>query len=74
MRSPIVYLQSMRLDLSDPGFDYSVHSEFRARLLMGQTEQRLLETLCARLQERKPLKRRGRQRADSTHVLVAIHV
>jgi transposase len=33
------------LELTDPGFDFSVLSEFRARLLAGGAEARLLEKL-----------------------------
>lgn len=60
------------LELTDPGFDHTVLSEFRARLTAGEAEQRLLDTLLAQLQEQGLLKARGRQRTDSTHVLAAV--
>jgi len=60
------------LELSDPGFDYSLLSEFRQRLLEGGQEQELLDTLLAACQQRGWLKARGRQRTDSTHVLAAV--
>lgn len=60
------------LELTDPGFDYSVLSEFRARLLAGQKAQVLLDTLLAVVQQRGLLKARGRQRTDSTHILAAM--
>lgn len=60
------------LELTDPGFDYSVLSEFRGRLLAGQKAQVLLDALLAALQQRGLLKARGRQRTDSTHILAAI--
>ncbi len=34
-----------RLELTDPGFDFSVLSEFRSRLIDGGTEQLLLEAM-----------------------------
>lgn len=58
----------------DPGFHYSVLSEFRARLFVGQAEQRLLTALLCLLKQHGWLKGRGWQRADSTHVLAAVRV
>ena len=55
-----------------PGFDYSVLSEFRERLLTGEKEAALLEELLARLKQRGLLKARGQQRTDSTHILAAV--
>lgn len=60
------------LELTDPGFDRSVLSEFRTRLTAGEAEQRLLDTLLTQLQTQGLLKARGRQRTDSTHVLAAV--
>jgi transposase len=60
--------------LTDPGFDASVLSEFRSRLVAGQAEMVLFETLLAHLRAQGLVKPRGRQRTDSTHVLAAIHV
>jgi transposase len=60
------------LELTDAGFDASVLSEFRTRLVTGGAEQQLLDTLLDRFRERQWLKARGRQRTDSTHVLAAI--
>ncbi|GAA5512403.1 IS5 family transposase ISAcma45 [Deinococcus carri] len=60
------------LELTDPGFDFSVLSEFRSRLVAGQAEHLLLDRMLERFREQGLLKRRGRQRTDSTHVLAAI--
>ena len=60
------------LELEDQGFDFSVLSEFRARLVAGGAEQRLFEALLTHAKARGWLKARGRQRTDSTHVLAAI--
>lgn len=47
-------------------------SEFRARLVEGKAEQRLLDLLLVRCQEGGWLKARGRQRTDSTPILARI--
>lgn len=60
------------LDLEDAGFDGSVLSEFRGRLVEGGTEEKLLEKVLCACRERGLLKKRGRQRTDSTHVLAAV--
>ncbi len=60
------------LELDDAGFDASVLSEFRSRLIAGQAEMLLFETLLSLLREQGLLKARGKQRTDSTHVLAAI--
>jgi len=72
VRSRIDWKYALSLDLTDSGFDHTVLSEFRTRLLAGGAEQLLLDTLLSRLRERGLLKARGRQRTDSTHVLAAI--
>src|SRR5947209_13272405 len=60
------------LELTDPGFDASVLSEFRARLIDSHAEERLLETMPTLFGKKGWLKARGRQRTDSTHVLAKI--
>jgi transposase len=72
VRSRIDWKYALGLDLADPGFDYSVLSKFRARLLAGSAEMRLLDTLLERFKAQGLLKARGKQRTDSTHVLAAI--
>jgi hypothetical protein len=74
VRSRIDWPYALSLELTDPGFDHTVLSEFRTRLVTGQAEQLLLETLLSQLRARGLLKARGRQRTDSTHVLAAIRV
>ena len=46
--------------------------EFRARLLEGNAESLLLDTLLQGCREKKLLKAGGKQRTDSTHVLAAV--
>ena len=64
----------MSLELSDPGFDASVLSEFRTRLIAGHAEEHLLTAMLTLFKERGWLKARGKQRTDSTHVLAKIRV
>ena len=74
VRARIDWKYLLGLELTDPGFDFSVLSEFRDRLLAGRAEARLLEKLLERCQMMGLLKARGQQRTDSTHVLAAIRV
>ena len=61
-----------RLELTSPGFDLSVLSEFRSRLVATGAERRPFDLLLSRFRERGWIKARGKQRTDSTHVLAAI--
>ena len=72
VRGRIDWKYLLCLELDDAGFDYSILSEFRGRLLAGGIERRLLDKLLANLREQKLIKGRGKQRSDSTHVLGAI--
>jgi transposase len=62
------------LELTDPGFDFSVLCEFRDRLLAGSAAALLLDKLLTRCRTMGLLTIRGQQRTDSTHVLAAIRV
>jgi len=73
VRSRIDWKYALSLELTDSGFDSSVLCEFRARLLQGKAEHLLFDKLLDVCRERKWLKRRGRQRTDSTHVIAAVH-
>lgn len=44
VRGHIDWKYAAGLDLTDDGFDYSVLSEFRSRLLQGKAEQQLLDS------------------------------
>jgi transposase len=72
VRSRIDWKYALGLALEDPGFDFSVLSEFRARLIAGAAEQRLLSLLLVQCQAHGLLKTRGRQRTDATNVLGAL--
>ena len=64
VRSRIDWKYVLGLELTDPGFDFSVLCEFRARLVSGGAEQQLLDTLLQQFKERGWLKQRGLQRTD----------
>ena len=72
VRERIDWKYALSLELTDPGFDFSLLSEFRTRLLAGEAETQLLQALLELCKRRGWLKARGRQRTDSTHVLAAI--
>ena len=74
VRARIDWKYLLGLELTDPGFDFSVLSEFRDRLLAGSAEELLLDKLLERCRAMGWLKARGPQRTDSTHVLAAIRV
>ncbi len=48
VRDRLAWKYALSLDLCDPGFDHSVLSEFRSRLVEGHAEQRLLDLLLER--------------------------
>jgi transposase len=74
VRARIDWKYALGLRLSDPGFNFSVLSEFRSRLVEGGKERLLLEKLLEGCKERGYLKVRGRARTDSTHVLGALRI
>src|ERR671925_1434758 len=74
VRARIDWKYLLSLDLTDPGFDFAVLSEFRDRLLAGSAEALLLDKLLERCRALGLLKAHGQQRTDSTHVLAAIRV
>lgn len=73
-RSRIDWKYLLGLELEDPGFDFSVLSEFRDRLIAAGAHRRILDTLLARLVEAGLLKAGGKIRTDSTHVLASVRV
>jgi len=72
VRTRIDVKYALSLDLTDAGFDFSILSEFRSRLLAHGAEQRLFDIMLEQFRTRGWLKARGKQRTDSTHVLAAI--
>lgn len=72
VRSRLDWKYLLALELKDPGFDASVLSEFRSRLVAGGAEQLLFESVLKQLGEAGLFKRGGRMRTDATHVLAAV--
>src|SRR5215213_4913906 len=73
VRTRIDWKYALGLELTDPGFHFSVLGEFRARLVAGGAEHLLLDRMLERFKARGLVKARGKQRTDSTHVLAAVH-
>lgn len=72
VRGRIDWKYALGLQLDDSGFDPTILSDFRGRLLEAGAERRLLDLLLERCRERGWVKERGKQRTDSTHVLGVI--
>lgn len=72
VRARIDCKYALSLELDDPGFDASVLSEFRTRLLEGGSESLLFDHLLERFREMKLVKARGKQRTDSTRILAVV--
>ena len=72
VRGRIDWKYALGLELTDTGFDASVLSEFRARLLRDDQTERLLHQMLDRLRAQGLLVRGGRQRTDATCVVAAV--
>lgn len=72
VRTRIDWKYLLCLPLTDRGFDHSVLSEFRTRLLTHGAERRLFDAILTIAQTRGLLQAGGHQRSDSTHILGAM--
>ncbi len=72
VRTRIDWLYALALPLDDPGFDYSILTDFRQRLLSAQAQDLLLDPILQLCRERGWLKARGKQRTDATAVLARV--
>src|SRR5258707_284414 len=72
VRERLDWKYALGLELSDTGFDYSLLSAFRSRLVEASAETLLLERLIEVCKQRGWLKEGGKQRTDSTHVLARV--
>ncbi len=72
VRRCIDWKYALALELTDPGFHYSVLSEFRDRLLAAEQGVAVLNHFLATCRERGLVKARGQQRTDATHVMASI--
>ena len=72
VRDKISWRYALGLDLADEGFDASVLSEFRTRVVEHGLEQRVLDLLLDALKAEGLVGAGGKQRTDSTHVISAV--
>jgi transposase len=72
VRDKLSWAYALGLGLDDPGFDFSVLSEFRTRVVDHQLEEKVLDLLLAALKDKGLLTAGGKQRTDSTHVVSAV--
>lgn len=72
VRGRIDWKYALGLELTNPGFDFSVLSEFRQRLIDGEKAQTLLDVLLVELKKRGWINGQKKQRTDSTHVLAIV--
>jgi len=72
VRSRIDWKYLLGLELSDPGFDYSILSRFRTRLIEGNAEMSLLQRLLERCRDLGLVRDRSDMRTDSTHIVASI--
>lgn len=71
VRARIDFKYALGLDLTDPGFDFSVLSEFRDRLAGVDAGRRLLDGILTAAREKGLLASGGKARTNSSHVLSA---
>lgn len=72
MRMRIDWKYALHLSLDYAGFDFSVLSEFRDRLLKHNAEGRVFDTLVNEFREMGLIKERGKQRSDSIAMLTKV--
>ena len=72
VRGRVDWKYCLGLELDDEGFDASVLTGFRERLVEDGLERVIFDRLLERVKELGLVKAGGRQRTDSTHVLARI--
>src|SRR6266446_5763114 len=72
VRTRINWLYALALPLDDPGFDYTILTDFRQRLLDQHAEDLLLDPILQLCRQRGWLKAGGKQRTDATAVLARV--
>ncbi|HEY9662475.1 MAG TPA: IS1182 family transposase [Allocoleopsis sp.] len=72
VRSRIDWKYLLGLELTDAGFDFTVLSEFRQRLIKAQAEHLLLDRILEHCRVVGLVKARGKQWTDSTRVLASV--
>jgi transposase len=71
VRGRLDWKYALGLELTNPGFDASVLSEFRTRLVQGKVASILLDKMLKVFTEQGLLKT-SKQRTDSTHVVAQV--
>lgn len=69
LRMRMDWKYALHLPLEYAGFNFSVLSEFRDRLIAGKAEGRVFEALVAQIREMGLIKEHGKQRTDSIAML-----
>jgi transposase len=72
LRMRLDWKYALHLPLEHEGFNFSVLSEFRDRLIAGKAEGRVFEKLVVQIQELGMIKERGKQRSDSIAMLTKV--
>jgi len=72
VRTRIDWKYLLGLELSDPGFNYSILSRFRTRLIEGNAEMFLLQKLLEQCRQIGLVRERTDMRTDSTHIIASI--
>ena len=72
LRMRLDWKYALQLPLGYKGFDFSVLSEFRDRLLEGQAEGRVFEKLVEQIRKLGLIKEYGKQRTDSIAMLTKV--
>lgn len=71
-RDKISWKYALSLEMTDVGFDASILSDFRGRLLEHEGGSRLFEQVLSHLSEKALLKGHLKQRSDATHVIASV--
>jgi transposase len=72
LRMRLDWKYALHLPLEDSGFDFSVLSEFRDRLIEGNAAQRVFEKLVEEIRALGLIKEHGKQRTDSIAMLTKV--
>ena len=72
MRGRITWKYVLGLELTDPGFEFSVFRDYRARLDQESKERYLLDWLVELCRPFGLLKTRGKQHVDTDFILAKI--
>ena len=71
VRARLDWKYALSLELTDTGFDFSVLSEFRTRLVEADAGRMVFDAVLEAAGKAGLVKAGGRQRTDATHVLAA---